>query len=61
MAYADYKNCDICDTKAFYDASLNYDFEDYPLTGLYNLGDWKTICIACSKTYEVVINKKVII
>ena len=61
MAYVDYKHCDICDVKVFCDASLNYDFEDYPLTGLYNLGDWKTICIDCSKTHEVVINKKVII
>lgn len=25
MAYADYRHCDVCDAKAFYDAGLDYD------------------------------------
>ena len=25
MAYADYRHCDICDCKVFYDANLNYE------------------------------------
>jgi hypothetical protein len=38
MAYADYRHCDICDAKTFYDANLDYDWEEYPETGLRNTG-----------------------
>lgn len=34
MAAADYKLCDVCGTKAFYDASLNY---EVPGSGLHDL------------------------
>jgi hypothetical protein len=27
MAAADYRSCDLCGTKAFYDANLGYEFE----------------------------------
>ena len=58
MAAADYRHCDICGAKAFYDAELNYDFEDYPETGLYNLGSWVCLCTECSKTHEIKIVPK---
>lgn len=52
MAAADYRLCDICRCKTYYDADLNFDFDTYPKTGL-RLGDWKVICIECAKTHEV--------
>jgi hypothetical protein len=59
MAGADYRSCDVCGGKAFYDANLNYDFENInPKTGdpkLDYLGDWAVICIECAKKYECVI------
>ena len=59
MAYADYRHCDVCDCKVFYDANLNYDH--FPETGevkLERLGAWAVICVECAKTHEVVIQKK---
>jgi hypothetical protein len=57
MAAADYRLCDICDCKTFYDSNLDYDFQEYPEHGL-RLGDWKVICSECAKTHEVVIQEK---
>lgn len=51
MALADYRLCDVCGRKAFYDANLNYDFNEYPETGLSNLGDWSVLCRDCAKTH----------
>jgi hypothetical protein len=47
----DYRCCDVCGEKAFYDASLPYDFDKYPDNGLFNLGDWRVICRKCSDTH----------
>lgn len=58
MAYVDYRHCDICDCKAFYDANLDYDFDERPDTGLYDVGEWKVICRDCAKTHQVVIVKR---
>jgi hypothetical protein len=58
MAYADYRHCDVCDSKAFYDSNLNYDLEEYPDNGLFNLGDWKVLCRVCVKTHELKIVEK---
>lgn len=58
MAASDYRLCDICDKKTFYDAELQYDFKAYPKTGLFNLGDWACLCRDCAKTHEVVIKLK---
>lgn len=55
MAYADYRHCDVCDAKAFYDANLAYDFKEHGETGLFNVGDWKVLCKTCAKTHEVVV------
>ena len=55
MAMCDYRQCDVCGCKAFYDANLNYDDEtgkpDY-------VGDWAVICDDCAKTHKCVIVKK---
>lgn len=40
MAAADYRLCDICGTKAFYDSNLNYEFgpNEYTDTTPYRVG-----------------------
>ena len=65
MAGMDYKHCDKCGTKVFYDANFNYEFEvpnDERVTGrpyaFEGLGDWKTLCKKCSKGYVVAIREK---
>lgn len=58
MAAADYRLCDVCGAKAFYDSVLNYDFDKYGETGLFNLGDWSCICKECAKTHETKIIEK---
>lgn len=59
MAGCDYRSCDVCDSKAYYDASVDYDFKQYPDTGLWNCGDWAVLCRDCSKKFEVVIKEKI--
>lgn len=66
MAYADYRLCDVCGSKAFYDASLNYEskltYDDRECAReagcdagyhLEYLGDWAVICQDCAKNYKV--------
>jgi len=71
MALSDYRLCDICGGKAFYDSNLNYesqddpDFEGEPLPTangkrqwfhLDNLGSWAVICKSCrAKGYECMV------
>jgi hypothetical protein len=71
MALADYRLCDICESKVFYDSNLNYDFPSKdgkdqwgePFTEselqrgykLGHLGDWKVICEDCAKTHRCII------
>ena len=69
MAMADYRTCDCCGTKAFYDAGLSYDDdvtekpafriagEDQGKFGLSlgYLGDWAVLCMDCAKTRKCVI------
>jgi hypothetical protein len=55
MASADYRLCDVCHSKAFYDGNLNYDFDncDYE-TGAPKLEDvdaMKVLCDDCAKTH----------
>lgn len=60
MALCDYKLCDVCGTKAFFDARLNYDFDpdegDEKVKGegytLDYLGDWAVVCRHCAKTHK---------
>ena len=66
MALSDYRLCDICDRKAFYDARLNYEFKVDDATrvageivrggySLEYLGDWTVLCKDCAKTHKAVI------
>lgn len=67
MAMGDYRACDVCGGKSFYDATLNYNGgpdEDYPpfrLAGkeqdgyrdnLPGVGDWAVLCHGCAKTHR---------
>ncbi len=55
MAAADYRLCDVCSGKVFYDSNLNYDFDNRNERGepaLDYLGDWAVICTDCAKTHE---------
>ena len=57
MAMADYRLCDVCDCKTFYDAELQYDFKRHPGLGLYRLGAWAVLCTDCAKTHTIEIIK----
>lgn len=55
MAASDYRLCDVCNGKVFYDANLNYDFSQCNEHGepkLDCLGDWVVICNECAKKYK---------
>lgn len=62
MAGADYYHCDLCGCKAFYDANLNYDYENCdPETyapKLERVGAMKVLCDDCAKTHDVIIQAK---
>ncbi len=58
MALNDYYLCDCCRNKTFYDASLNYDFDSNPETGLDRTADMLALCPECAKTHKVVIIKR---
>lgn len=45
MAYADYTHCDVCDTKAFYDAEIDWDE--------VNTGAKAVLCRRCAKTHTI--------
>ena len=65
MALADYRLCDVCGSKAFYDARLNYEqTSDGALRNggemiqglsLDRLGDWYVLCADCARTHRCVI------
>lgn len=65
MALADYRLCDVCGNKTFYDARLNYEqTSDGALRNggemmqglsLYRLGDWCVLCTDCARTHRCVI------
>lgn len=72
MAIGDYRTCDICNNKVFYDANLAYKFPEKDKTKVYkevglkqplqstsleNLGDWAVLCLNCAKTHKVIIVK----
>jgi hypothetical protein len=63
MAGADYRNCDVCGCKAFYDANLdygNYDRtdEDGYLLPMHNTGAWRVLCLDCAKTHFITISPR---
>jgi hypothetical protein len=63
MAGIDYRRCDVCGGKSFYDADLGYgsDQENLVIGTDYSLGflgDWIVICRKCSGKYEARIIEK---
>jgi len=63
MAAADYKLCDVCSGKVFYDATLNYNDAETEAEktrgySLDHLGDWAVICEECAKTHKCIIVEK---
>jgi hypothetical protein len=60
MALTDYRLCDVCGRKTFYDASLIYTdtikgHNCYPDMVPERVGDWKVICDSCAQTHKVVV------
>lgn len=67
MALADYRLCDVCGSKTFYDARLNYEQtvdgdgalrnggEMMQGLSLDYLGDWCVLCTNCARTHRCVI------
>jgi hypothetical protein len=47
MAYGDYQHCAICDTKAFYDANIDWGHQRAKEVG--------TLCTECAKTYRLAV------
>ena len=59
MALCDYRLCDKCGNKVFYDAGLNYEWNlETKQIDLEHLGDWTVICKKCSKDWECIIVKR---
>jgi len=61
MASADYRLCDVCSRKTFYDATLDYQRPDADHKyewWLHGLGDWGVLCTECAKTHEVIIRPR---
>jgi len=58
MARADYYLCDVCGTKCFYDAPLNWELGPDGSMHLDDMGDMRAICKDCSETHEVVVRSK---
>ena len=56
MASCDYKLCDICSKKHFYDSDIYYPDSEYA-KALENK-TVKSICDTCAKTHEIVIKQK---
>lgn len=71
MSSSDYRLCDLCGSKTFYDSDLNYSYEpskyiaeqmrprekgeDSGADYLDSLGDWAVICNKCAKTHKTAI------
>ena len=70
MALCDYRLCDVCGGKAFYDANLAYEQGQHVKRWLRNggqmmentelgyVGDWAVICDRCAETHEICIRPK---
>ena len=65
MALCDYRLCDVCGGKAFYDANLNYSEDklhsEQKLVGFHYLdwlGAWKVLCINCVDTHEITVTER---
>lgn len=56
MAMLDYRLCDVCSGKAFYDAALDYNDEDHRNAAgdlmPRGCGSWAVLCVKCAATHE---------
>jgi hypothetical protein len=70
VASGDYRSCDVCGCKVFYDANLDYDnFSDFAKSGgalfnnersyleLHTLGAWTVLCKSCTLTHVIKLEK----
>lgn len=58
MAASDYRSCDVCGAKTFYDANLDYEKPDADHGNewwLHGVGDWVVICPKCAETKVCVV------
>jgi len=58
MALGDYRLCDVCECKTYYDAGVEYEQAPkghalWPGMIPHRVGDWAVICDDCAKTHEV--------
>lgn len=60
MAAADYKLCDVCNGKSFYDANVDYEEPEPPKYEWLprGVGDWAVLCETCAETHVAVIMAK---
>lgn len=63
MAAADYRLCDVCTRKTFYDANVDYEpspkgHPNWPSMIPNRVGDWRVICDECAQTHEVIVRLK---
>ncbi len=63
MASADYWLCDVCGNKSFYDANLDWDWDEGLTRSDRRMlpsgaGDMAAICVNCAVTYEVVVRER---
>ena len=67
MAMADYKKCNVCGCKTFYDARLHWPevgdelYYEHPITHEqlpYGAGDWAVLCPECAQTHKLIVEKK---
>jgi len=60
VSSVDYRCCDVCGCKVFYDAYLNYDEVDgvdpeWVVKMAREIGDWAVLCHKCAKTHRTMI------
>jgi hypothetical protein len=61
MAMADYRLCDVCSGKTFYDAALSYNKPDEAhgyQWWLHGVGAWIVLCEKCAETHEIIVRPK---
>jgi len=60
MASADYRLCDNCGCKTFYDSDLNYEYkdEDRNIFEINGVGQLKVLCEGCTETKKIIIVNK---
>jgi hypothetical protein len=64
MAMSDYRWCNVCGCKAFYDAGLSYEYDEKPPAQNGQqlpdgcVADMACLCDDCVKTHEIVVRKR---